>query len=106
MPFHRGLEDQSGFFVSFPLLAMFVPLLRSPQSLGKHQAVDSIRGQVLHVSIEQARPSSIQNSIAVANNGLYRSSRSCDCSLADTANRRPQVRIPLQVRGARMELVR
>ena len=77
-----------------------------PQSLGKHQAVDPVRSEVLHVSIEQARPSSIQNSIAVADNSLYRSSRSRDCSLADAANRRPQVRIPLQLRGARMELVR
>src|SRR6266481_7668294 len=81
-------------------------LARMPHALRNHQAVDAVRGEILHVAIEQARTLAVENAVAIANYCANRRARSSQCALADSLRQRPKIGMGVAVRRARLKLVR
>src|SRR5436309_616843 len=56
-------------------------------ALRNHQSVDAIGSEVLHVAIEKTRALAVKHSVAIANDGAYRSAfrPACACRLPSEA---------------------
>src|ERR1700734_683483 len=52
-------------------------------TLRDHQAVDTIRGEIFHIAVEQAGSAAVEHAVAIANHGANRGARSGKSSLAD-----------------------
>src|SRR5262245_60556560 len=74
-------------------------------SLGDHEPVDPVGGQILHVSVQEARSLALQHSVAIANYGSDRRSSSLDSGFAGTRRQGSEVRIASHSKLSHADLI-
>src|SRR6266567_87948 len=98
-------DELRGMLYALTLFILNVDQIAMKHALSNHQAVNAIRGQVFHVSIEQAGASATQHSVTVANHGSYRRARAIHRACAHTHRLRSQIGIAARVFRPCLKLV-